>query len=105
MIASVPIRIIASYSEPLFVRINFTHETRQVQIFGNLHHRRSLAVRRNPTKELDHKVALIITTAATLAATAVFALASAEARGFGPGLAGGLIAGTVIGGIASNAYG
>lgn len=51
MIASVPIRIIASYSEPLFVRINFTHETRHGQIFGNLHHRRSLAVRRT----LDHE--------------------------------------------------
>src|ERR1700716_3836682 len=52
------------------------------------------------------RAAFILTTAATLAVTAVVSPAPAEARGgFGPGLAGGLIAGALIGGIASNAYG
>jgi hypothetical protein len=51
------------------------------------------------------KAALVLATAATLAATAVVAPAPAEARGgFGPGLVGELFAGALIGGLASSAY-
>ncbi len=53
------------------------------------------------------KLALVLTTAATLAVTVVATPSPAHARyyGYGPGIFAGLVAGALIAGIASSAYG